>query len=238
MQQLGASLSQLLHLHRQPIGLAFVTEVPADWVRIDRSTPAGCAYWTIAASGQRFYTLPEDHFGCPIGALTHGLTLPATVQAELQATVTTMLSLNYLRPDEPAALPRVTKPYQAILYAPLDQLPTTPDVVIVIGNAQAIMLLSESARQVGLSQQQLLGRPGCGMIPQVINTQQAVSNLGCVGNRVYTGLSESEFYFAFPGSQLAALVEALAVIERANCELERHHRAKLATATACATATT
>ena len=71
-----------------------------------------------------------------------------------------------------------------------------------------------------------MGRPTCAVLPEAINTSRTAASFGCVGNRVYTGADEHDAYFAIPGSQLAALEERLAVIVRANQELEKFHRAR------------
>jgi len=226
-------LTSLLTLPYPPIGIAFLDQVPGDLTRIESASPAGCAYWTLAAAGRMFYTLPEDHFGCPIGAYTHGLELPPASQVELQSTVSTMLSLNYLRPEEPKQLPRVSRNFQAIVYGPLAQMPVAADVAIVIGHAKSLMLLTEAAQSCQLPAHTVMGRPGCGMIPQVMKTQQAVTNFGCIGNRVYTRLADHEFYFAFPASRYNDLVRALQTIVRANHELEHYHRGRLQSATGC-----
>ena len=39
--------------------------------------PAGCSYWKQASEGHAFYTTPEDHENCAVGAFTHGVTLVA-----------------------------------------------------------------------------------------------------------------------------------------------------------------
>ena len=229
----AVTLTSLLPLTYPPIGIAFLDQVPADLTRIESASPAGCAYWTLAATGRVFYTLPEDHFGCPIGAYTHGLDLPPSGQAELQSTVSMMLSLNYLRPEEPKLLPRVSRKYQAIVYGPFDQMPVAADVVIVIGNAKSLMLLTEAAQLCRLPAHTVTGRPGCGMIPQVMQTQEAVTNFGCIGNRVYTRLADHEFYFAFPAGRLRDMTQALQTILRANDQLEEYHRGRLQTVTGC-----
>jgi uncharacterized protein (DUF169 family) len=56
---------------------------------------------------------------------------------------------------------------------------------------------------------------------------QGVLSLGCIGNRVYTGLADEEMYFALPGSQVKAVAEKLATIVHANRELEKYHTNKL-----------
>lgn len=221
------TMKTLLNLRQEPIGIAFLETIPDDLPRIDRRAAASCSYWALAAAGQRFYTLPEDHFGCPIGALVHGLTLPPPVKEELQSTVQTMLALKYLCPDEPSTLPRVGRSFRAIIYSPLDAMADRADVGVVIGKAKTLMLLTEAAYQIGLPADTVMGRPACGMIAHVLSTQRAVTNLGCIGNRVYTGIGDDEFYFAFPGAKLLELIETLPVIQQANRELEHHHEVRL-----------
>ncbi len=48
-----------------------------------------------------------------------------------------------------------------------------------------------------------------------------VTSLGCIGNRVYTGLSEDDLYVAIPGADLPDVADALEVITSANAELSR-----------------
>jgi len=53
-----------------------------------------------------------------------------------------------------------------------------------------------------------------------------VSSLGCIGNRVYTGLGEDELYIVVPGKKLAAVAESLGVIATANAALEEYARSR------------
>jgi uncharacterized protein (DUF169 family) len=60
----------------------------------------------------------------------------------------------------------------------------------------------------------------------------AVLSLGCVGNRVYTGLGEDEMYLVVRGSGLPKVAEALTVITAANNALNDYaqgRRQQLAT---------
>jgi uncharacterized protein (DUF169 family) len=60
----------------------------------------------------------------------------------------------------------------------------------------------------------------------------AIFSLGCVGNRVYTGLGEDEMYFVLHGKDLSAVADALGVIASANAALNEYangRRAQLAT---------
>jgi uncharacterized protein (DUF169 family) len=89
------------------------------------------------------------------------------------------------------------------------------------------MLLAEAAQAAGAAGGgPAMGRPTCAVLPEAINSSRTAASFGCVGNRVYTGAAETDGYFAIPGPQLEALEERLAVIVRANDELERFHRAR------------
>jgi uncharacterized protein (DUF169 family) len=61
------------------------------------------------------------------------------------------------------------------------------------------------------------------MIPAAMQSDHGVSSLGCVGNRVYTGLGDNELYFTIPGSKVAQVIEQLEVICNANRALESFH---------------
>ena len=91
------------------------------------------------------------------------------------------------------------------------------------------MLLAEAAQAAGVAGSgPAMGRPTCAVLPEAINTARTAASFGCVGNRVYTGAAPTDAYFAIPGAQLADVEERLAVIVRANDELEKFHRARAA----------
>ena len=58
-------------------------------------------------------------------------------------------------------------------------------------------------------------------------TGLSATNLGCIGNRVYTELADDELYFAFAGQQLEKIVDRLGAIVNANNQLEHYHRQRL-----------
>ena len=226
---LHATLSELLGLDRAPIAITFRPTAPSGVARVERAGPAGCAYWKLAAEGGVFYTEAADHYNCPVGAHTHGVELPAERAAELQQVVGTMVGLQYLRMEEVPMLPRRTEPFGVAVYAPLGAAPADPDVVIVRGNARQIMLVAEAARAAGIGHDgAVMGRPACAMIPEAIRSGRGNTSLGCIGNRVYTGLGDAELYFTLPGSRLADVVAKLQTIVHANRELESYHQARRA----------
>ncbi len=54
-------------------------------------------------------------------------------------------------------------------------------------------------------------------------------SLGCIGNRVYTGLADGEGYVALPAAAIEAVAARLGTLARANEELEKLHRGREAT---------
>lgn len=208
-----------------PVGLAFADVPPAGVARTDRPAAAGCAYWQLAQQGDAFYTEAADHFGCTVGAYTHGVTLPPQEQQELAGLITTLVGLSYLAQEEVAQLPHRPEPLRYAVYAPLGKMPCAPDLVIVRGNPRQLMLLCEASRAVGGGDPApLMGRPACAMVPQVLGSAHATASLGCVGNRVYTELPDSEGYLALPGATLPALLDKLQVILQANQTLLQFHQ--------------
>jgi uncharacterized protein (DUF169 family) len=220
-------LQDLLALRSAPVALTFRAAPPAGVPRVAAAGPAGCTYWKRAADGQTFYTEATDHYHCPIGAYTHGIHLPPDRAKELEGVVGTMLQLGYLRAEEIPAIPRREGAFGVAVYAPLVNAPAEPDVVLVRGNARQVMLLAEAAQAAGVGAEAgLMGRPTCAAVPEVLRTRRSAASLGCIGNRVYTGLGDDELYFAVPGPQVGAVVAKLAEIVHANRELENYHRAR------------
>jgi uncharacterized protein (DUF169 family) len=221
-------LQQLLDLRTPPVAVSFRTAAPAGVPRAGSAGPSGCSYWKRAADGNTFYTEAADHYNCPIGAYTHGVELPPAQAKELEEVIGTMVSLGYLRMEEVPGIPRRTERFGVAVYAPLARAQDEPDVVLVCGNARQIMLLTEAVQAAGVGVQSgLMGRPTCAAIPEVMRSGRGVSSLGCIGNRIYTGLADDEFYLALPGKQVPAVVEKLAGIVNANRELEGYHRERL-----------
>jgi len=222
-----SQLAELLQLRVPPVAIAFVDSPPASVRRVSSPEPAGCGYWRRAAEGEVFFTLAEDHKRCPVGAHTHHVPLSSSEQDELMALVKTMVDLSYLKMEDVPKIAQRATPLQAAVYSPLTLAPITPDVVLVRGTARQLMLLAEAAESAGVSgAAPTMGRPTCAVLPESINAARTAASFGCVGNRVYTGATDAEAYFAIPGQHLAALEASLATIVRANQALEQFHQAR------------
>ncbi len=229
----ATQLQSLLGLRSPPVAVAFRDAPPPGVPRVAAAGPSGCSYWKRAADGQTFYTEAADHYGCPVGAYTHGVELPPERAKELEQVVGTMVQLGYLLMEEVPGIPRRAGGFGVAVYAPLSGAAWEPDVVLVSGNAKQLMLLAEAAQAAGVGPEPgLMGRPTCAAIPQAVQSQRGVASLGCIGNRIYTELADDELYFALPGRQVGAVAEKLATVVHANRELEKYHRAR--TAGACA----
>ena len=60
-------------LNRRPVAIAFRDTPPPGVAQLIGSQPSGCSFWRLAAAGQTFYTVPSDHYNCPIGSYTHNM---------------------------------------------------------------------------------------------------------------------------------------------------------------------
>jgi uncharacterized protein (DUF169 family) len=226
-EALERTLCSTLDLTRRPVAIAFRDAPPTGVSRLDGTQPSGCSYWKLAADGRTFYTVPGDHYNCPIGSYTHNIPLPPERERELSQTLGLMTESGYLRMEEVSSIPRVAETPGAIVYAPLATTPVDPDAVIVAGTPGGLMLLFESAVRAGVPTQSLFGRPTCMAIPAAI-PQGIASSFGCMGNRVYTDLSNNELYSVISGKELQKITDELALIVSANATLRQYHEGRIA----------
>lgn len=211
------------------VAVAYLDQAPDGVTKFTGTMPSGCSFWSLAGKGDGFYTVPSDHFNCPIGSYTHAIDLPAERAVELTRTLSLMADVGYVRMEEVPAIPRLAHTPAVIYYAPLASAVVDPDVVIFAGRPGALMRLQEAAARAGAaSQLPLLGRPTCMALPAALAHGSVVST-ACIGNRVYTGLGDDELYLMLPGGRLGEVVEHVAVIATANSTLEAYHRGRLAT---------
>ncbi|GHO45668.1 DUF169 domain-containing protein [Ktedonospora formicarum] len=214
-----------LQLQHEPVGLAFLEQVPEQVEHIGKRVPSACTFWRLGEQGV-FYANTEDHKECPIGMMTMGFTMPASDVERANALVETMANVQYFSPAEVSALPTVQKPHQFIVYGRLDLLPLEPDVVLCMMDTQQSMLIAEALGQVNWLQggQSAFGRPTCGVIPRTLKTGETSLSFGCVGARTYTEMTPGEVVLSIPGEQFAELVERLQTIAQANNALAPFHQ--------------
>ena len=224
MSAAATQIVELLKLTKQPVAVKFFETAPDGVTRIESAAASGCTYWKYASEGRTFYTEASDHYGCPIGAHTHGVELPSETAQELEGLIGKMVELKYLEMEEVPGIPHRDEPFGVVVYAPAASADYQPDAVLVCGNAKQMMLLAEAAHSAGIANDtSMVGRPTCAAIPAVMQSGTTATNLGCIGNRVYTELADDELYFVISGPQLDLVVDHLTKIAAANRELEEFH---------------
>jgi uncharacterized protein (DUF169 family) len=212
----------ILKSQRRPVTVTFLAAPPANATKFDGTEPSGCSFWRLAAQGRTFYTVPENHFNCAVGAYTHNIPLSPEREKETEQTLKMMFDLGYVKPEEVPMIPRLPKAPAAILYSPLADTPAPPDVVLFALKPAGAMLLQEAAARAGVgSGAPLLGRPTCMALPASLQ-HGTITSLGCIGNRVYTGLGEDEMYVVLRGKDLPAVLEELKTISSANLALKQY----------------
>jgi len=225
-QQLESNFASALHLNRHPIAVTFLDQLPEGIERFNGTEPSSCAFWRLAAQGRVFYTLPADHFNCAVGAYTQNIPLSPDREKETEQTLAMMFGVGYILPEEVPGIPRLAKTPAAIVFAPLGAAPFDPSVVLFACRASAAMLLNEAAiRARSGGALPPLGRPTCMALPAALD-KGTVSSLGCMGNRVYTGIGEDELYVAVPGKDLERVAGALRIIVDANRAIEEYARGR------------
>ena len=213
-----------LSLTHRPVAVTSMKTAPPGVEPFEGVQPSGCSFWRLASDGRTFYTVAADHYNCPIGSHTHNIPLPAARAHELNETIGFMTGIGYIRMEEVPSIPRLAQTPGVVIYSPLGQSPVDPDVVLFWGPPGRVMLLQEAAHRANVAAQMTaLGRPTCMVVPAALAHGVAAST-GCIGNRVYTGLDETELYVAVPGRDLLKVVEEIATTAMANNTLLLYHQ--------------
>ncbi|MFZ0544514.1 MAG: DUF169 domain-containing protein, partial [Candidatus Promineifilaceae bacterium] len=182
-QPLAEQLQKSLGLKYAPLAITFSNEVPADVPRFGGEMPepsgdgrtgkvaAGCVFWMEAAD-KTFTTLPEDHYNCSVGSVTHGLKGLMDVMGNED--VQGLLESEWVTPEEAMALPVVQERPQAITYGPAADASVSPDVIFLRINAQQAMVLQDAFGQLPV-----VGKPQCHIIPMAKEQGEVVMSMGC-----------------------------------------------------------
>jgi uncharacterized protein (DUF169 family) len=226
VREIAQQIAAVTKAPRRAVAVTFLEQAPANVQRFEGSEPSSCSFWRLAAAGRTFYTVPENHFNCAVGAYTHNIPLSPEREKETEQTLKFMFDLGYVQPEEVPQIPRLAKAPKAILYSPLAETTSTPDVVLFAVKPAAAMLLQEAANRAGVSSgAPTLGRPTCMALPASLQ-HGTITSLGCIGNRVYTGLGEDEMYIVLRGKDLPAVVDALKTVASANLALHDYAKGR------------
>lgn len=230
-KQIEEQITQSANLHRRPVAVAFRESPPAGLEKFSGTQPSGCSFWRIAAEGRTFYTVPGDHYNCPIGSYTHNIALPPERAPELEQALGLMAGTGYIKMEDIPGVFRLPKTPAVVIYAPLGDAPFDPDVVLFSGRPASVMLIEEAALRAGVAAQlPMFGRPTCMALPAALS-QGTVASSGCIGNRIYTGLGDDELYVIVPGRDLQRIASEIATIAQANALLAQYHQERRRTLT-------
>ena len=61
---------------RRPVAIAFLDTVPQSSRNSPEPSLSLLQLWPLAAAGRTFYTVPSDHWNCPVGGYTHSALTP------------------------------------------------------------------------------------------------------------------------------------------------------------------
>jgi uncharacterized protein (DUF169 family) len=225
---LATAISASLGLDLPPVGLTWVDEAPDGMAGPPRVVPSACSFWRDAERGT-FFAPAGDHFNCLIGTMVMGFDIPEERQANLGELVGTMCEERYIGADEPAAIPTVKTPHAGIVYGPLAEAATVPDVVLIWVTARQAMLCNEAMGTASWTagSPTTTGRPGCGALPLAMSEGTPSISLGCAGMRTFTGIDDGRLLVAVPGSALERFAAALPEIAGVNATMDRFYAGQL-----------
>jgi uncharacterized protein (DUF169 family) len=212
-RRLADALTKALHLAVPPIAISFeqapLSEVPAFSEPMSEPAAdgrqgrvaAGCVFWVRGADAA-FSTAPEDHGNCSVGRYTHGLATMDEIAGNDD--VSALLESGWVDEEAVAAIPSVSQRPAAIVYGPLAEVPTAPDVVLMRVNGRQLMVLSDALPGLRIE-----GKPQCHIVALAKEHGQLSASVGCALSRARTGMRADEMTFAFPAGRLAEVVDAV-----------------------------
>lgn len=225
--QLAIRLTAALSLDTPPVAVTFVEQPPAGIPTTQAVVPSTCAFWRNAEHGT-FYAPAAAHFNCPIGTMVMGFDMPQGVSDELGELMTKMCDCAYIDPSEAGSIPTVAGQHSGIVYGPLAEHPTTPNVVLVWAAPRQAMLANEATGTANWSHAapQATGRPACAALPLAVNTGAPVTSFGCAGMRTFTEISDDRLLLAIPGDKLAEFVDAVATTAAINQQMDEFYQSR------------
>ena len=163
--------------------------------------PAGCVFWIHGAEGT-FATAAADHANCSVGSYTHGfLTLE---EAATKDDVGAVLEAGWVDQAAVMSLPHVAEKPDAVVYGPLAERRTAPDVVLLRINGLGLMTLKDAFPDMPIE-----GKPQCHIVAMARERNLVAASVGCALSRSRTGMRSEEMTCVIPGRRLAEVVETL-----------------------------
>ncbi|HET7214272.1 MAG TPA: DUF169 domain-containing protein [Terriglobia bacterium] len=224
--ELATSLQEKLKLSHAPVGIAFLEKVPDGVNHYEEAVPSACTFWK-AAESELFYATAEDHYNCPIGAITQGFQIPQPVSANGMELIGMMGKISYFEAAEASNVPTVGKKHKVIVYGPLKDFgEVQPDVVLLVATPLQAMIVSEASGTASWGtehESRTLGRPACAVIPSSLKSNDTTVSLACMGARTFAAIKEEEVLISIPACALVDLRDRLPVIVDANMAMKKFY---------------
>ncbi|MDA1095617.1 MAG: DUF169 domain-containing protein [Acidobacteria bacterium] len=165
---LATRLQVGLGLAAAPIAITFTASSPAGVPAFDKAMPepmgdgrtgrvsAGCVFW-MESVDRTFATVAEDHANCSVGSVTHGFKTLADVAHNED--VAALLECNWVTEAAIPTIPVVIERPGAVIYGPLAETPTDPDVALLRITGRQLMVLHDAFPNLRIE-----GKPQCHII--------------------------------------------------------------------------
>jgi uncharacterized protein (DUF169 family) len=211
---LGKRLESALGLSKPIVAVTFKPDV----TKVRRSTDgveSSCVFWTKALDSA-FYTTPDQHQHCSVGAVTHGYRRAKdTVPGSGLADIDLLARLGWIGNDDILGLPSLPLEAQRnIGYSPLDKAPFVPDVVLLFCDSRQAALIREAAPD-----SKVTVKPTCQGLP-LANEGDVVIGLGCTASRTRSGYPESEMVVTLNAKRLKEFVEYVERVAAADAKVK------------------
>ena len=163
--------------------------------------PAGCVFW-IHGANDTFATVAADHANCSVGSYTHGfITLE---EAATRDDVGAVLEAGWVDQEAVMNLPHVAERPESVVYGPLSERHTAPDVVLLRIHGLGLMTLKDAFPELPVE-----GKPQCHIVAMAKDQNMVVASVGCALSRSRTGMRSEEMTCVIPGKRLSEVVETL-----------------------------
>ncbi|AKB28550.1 hypothetical protein MSSAC_2195 [Methanosarcina siciliae C2J] len=221
INEYGKEIIELLKLKTSPVAVALVpegAEIPEGIKRVKERMKHCQMTDRVRRTKEEFYAVLEDQT-CKGGAAAMGL---GHMPPKLASGEFYYDKLKHFKTLEASkkTLDRVpmveAESTVATLYAPLESASFMPDVIVIIGTPEQLMLLTQAAlyNEGGRIEAEFAGKQSlCSdAVAEPYLTGKMGITVGCTGSRAYTEIQESELTVGIPAKILKNLVEGLRAI--------------------------
>lgn len=211
--KLHTDLQQILGLTAPPIAITFANAKPDNIGLFDAKmppatedgrtgrVPAGCVFW-MRATEKAFVTVPADHANCSVGSYTHGLKSMEEIAAN--GDVAALVAAEWVSPADFPKVASVKSKSDFIVYGPLRDMTSDPNVVFIRLSGKQLMMLHDAWPGARME-----GKPQCHIIPIAKEDGEVAVSVGCMLSRVRTGMSNNDISCAIPWVVLPDLIDKL-----------------------------